>query len=36
MKYGKDQYYCNDFSNGVTRNFHDLYHKKYHGKEIDT
>ena len=36
MKFGKDQYFCNDFSNGVTRNCHDLYHKKYHGKEIDT
>ena len=36
MKFGKDQYFCNDFSNGVTRNCHDLYHKKYHEKTIDT
>ena len=36
MKFGKDQYFCNDFSNGVTRNCHDLYHKRYHGKSIDT
>ena len=35
MKFGKDHYFCNDFSNGVTRNCHDLYHKKYHGKIID-
>ena len=36
MQFGKDQYFCNDFSNGVTRNCHDLYHKKYHGKDVDT
>ena len=36
MKFGKDQYFCNDFSKGVTRNCHVLYHKKYHGKDIDT
>ena len=34
MRFGKNQYFCNDFSNGITRNCHDLYHKKYHGKTI--
>ena len=24
--------FATNFSNGVTRNCHDLYHKKYHGK----
>ena len=36
MKFGKTHYFCNDFSLDDTRNCHDLYHKKYHGKEIDT
>ena len=36
MKFGKDHYFCNDFSNNDTRNCHDLYHKKYHGKDVDT
>ena len=35
MKFGTDHYFCNDFSHGDTRNCHDLYHKKYHGKIID-
>ena len=36
MKFGTDHYFCNDYSKHDTRNCHDLYHKKYHGKEIDT
>ena len=36
MKFGSDHYFCNDYSKHDTRNCHDLYHKKYHGKEIDT
>ena len=35
MKFGTDHYFCNGFSNDITRNCHDLYHKKYHGKIID-
>ena len=34
IQFGKDHYFCNDFSLGITRNYHDLYHKKYHGKTI--
>ena len=35
FQFGRNQYFCNDFSNGVTRNCHDLlYHKQYHGKTI--
>ena len=29
MKFGSDHYFCNDFSNNITRNCHDLYHKRY-------
>ena len=36
MKFGKDHYFCNDYSKHDTRNCHDLYHKKYHGKDVDT
>ena len=36
MRFGKDHYFCNDFSLDVTRNCNDLYHKKYHWKDIDT
>ena len=36
MQFGTDHYFCNDFSQDDTRNCQDLYHKKYHGKDIDT
>jgi hypothetical protein len=36
MQFGKAHYFFNGFSLDDTRNCHDLYHKKYHGKEIDT
>ena len=36
MKFGRNHYFCNDFSLGSVQNCHDLYHKKYHGKTIDT
>ena len=35
MQIGKPHYFCNDFIFVDTRNCHDLYHKKYHGKTID-
>ena len=34
MKFGTDHYFCNDYSKHDTRNCHDLYHKRYHGKDI--
>ena len=36
MKFGSDHYFCNDYSKHDTRNCHDLYHKRYHGKDVDT
>ena len=37
ISYDHNRYtFCNYFSLGVTRNCHDLQHKKYHGKTIDT
>ena len=36
MIFGSDHYFCNDYSKHDTRNCHDLYHKRYHGKIIDT
>ena len=34
MQFGKAHYFCYFFVDD-TRNRHDLYHKKYHGKTID-
>ena len=35
LQFGKDQYFCNDYSLGAIHNCHDLYHKKYHGEDVD-
>jgi len=35
FNFNSNTYFCNDYSMGRVRRCHDLYHQKYHRKEVD-